>query len=163
MSSTLVSTPVSKDFGALTITASRTVEGGYAINVFTGPIREHNLCFATADRDLYRRVYRVIAEGGLAGVRPDGIHAALRDTLTRDLHEAMRRRNGQRIELLNAALDRLDTPAQVAADRRTLEGIAATIRNANGRELSGFGKLRAAYAAAAERDRAERHARTAVA
>jgi hypothetical protein len=62
---------VAKLYGSLTITASRTVDGGYAINAFTGPIREANLCFTTADRALYKRVYRVLAEGGLAGVRRD--------------------------------------------------------------------------------------------
>jgi hypothetical protein len=89
----VLSTPVIKTFGSLTITAQVTVDGGYSINVMTGPIREHALCFTTADRALYRRVYRVIAEGGLAGVRPDGIHAALLDTLTGDLQTAMRRRD----------------------------------------------------------------------
>jgi hypothetical protein len=153
--STASTAPVIKTFGSLTITAQVTVDGGYSINVMTGPIREANLCFTTADRDLYRKVYRVIAEGGLAGVRPEGVHAALLDTLTGDLHTAMRRRDGRTVELLNRALDRLATPAQALADRETLAGIAATIRTAQARELSGFGRIRAGHATAVERDRTE--------
>jgi hypothetical protein len=145
--------PVTKTFGSLTITAQVTVDGAYSISTMTGPIREANLCFATADRELYKRVYRLIAEGGLAGVRPDGIHAALLDALTGDLHAAMRRRDGRTVEALNAALDRLATPAQALADRQTLAGIAATIRT--GRQLSGFGRIRAGHATAVQRDRAE--------
>jgi hypothetical protein len=155
MSTTASTAPVIKTFGSLTITASRTVDGGYSINAFTGPIREANLCFSTADRALYKRVYRVIAEGGLAGVRPDGIHAALLDTLAGDLHTAMRRRDGRTVELLNRALDRLATPVQALADRATLAGIAATIRTAHTRELSDFGRIRAGHATAVERDRTE--------
>jgi hypothetical protein len=152
MSTTVVTAPVIKTFGSLTITAQVTVDGGYSINVMTGPIREANLCFTTADRALYRRVYRVIAEGGLAGVRPDGIHAALLDTLTGDLQTAMRRRDGRQIEVLNGALDRLATPAQALADRETLAGIAETIRTAAARDLSGFGRIRAGHATAVQRD-----------
>lgn len=152
------SQPVTKTFGSLTITASQTVDGGYAINVFTGPIREANLCFTIADRDLYRRVYAVIGEGGNNGVSPEGIHQALTDELARDLHAAQRRPRPDkaRIELLNAALDRLDTPAQAEADRKTLADMAETIRNGRStRTLSGFGQLKAAHAAGMQRARTE--------
>jgi hypothetical protein len=144
---------VTKTFGSLTITAQVTVDGAYSISTMTGPISEVNLRFTTADRNLYRRVYRVIAEGGLAGVRPDGIHAALLDTLTGDLHTAMRRRDGRTVELLNRALDRLATPAQALADGEALARIAETIRTAQARKLSGFGRIRAAHATSVERDR----------
>ena len=149
--------PVTKAFGAITIVANRTVDGGYAINTFTGPIREANLCFTTHDRALYRRVYAVIGEGGNNGVSPEGIHQALTDELTRDLHTAQRRRDGRQIELLNAALDRLDNPAQAEADRHALADIAETIRNGRpARELSGFGKFKAAHQQALADDRVAR-------
>lgn len=157
MSTTVSSDPVTKTFGSLTIAASRTVDGGYAINTFarTGGHRYDELSgFTTTDRNLYRRVYRLIAEGGMAGVHPDGIHQALVDTLTGDLQVAMRRRDGRQIEALNAALDRLATPAQALADRQMLAGIADTIRAGRTRDLSGFGRIRAAHAAQVAADRA---------
>lgn len=122
--------PVTKTYGRLTVTAQITVDGGYSINVMTGPIREDALCLATTDRDLYRRVYAIIGEGGNNGVSPDGINAAIRDELTRDLHTAQRRRNNQQADLINDVLDQLDTPAQAAADQRMLDGIADNIERA---------------------------------
>ncbi|RKR92685.1 hypothetical protein BDK92_7163 [Micromonospora pisi] len=129
MSST-TSTTSRRIFGALTITAQITIDGGYTINVLTGPIREHELFFSTKDRDLYRRVYAVIREGGRKGVTPAGIHAAVVDALTDDLHAARRNRDGRRIELLNQALDRLETQAQRKANQELIGGIRANMQAA---------------------------------
>lgn len=144
--------PVRKDFGSLTIIAQVTVDGGYSINTFTGPTREDNLCFTTTDRNLYRRVYAVIGQGGNNGVSPDGIHAALVDALTDDLHTARRRRDGQRIELLNQALDRLETPAQTEAAAEAVAGIRANITTQRART---FADIRDMHAAAVAADRAQ--------
>lgn len=102
-----------KKFGALTIVAQVTTDGAYSINTFTGPHREANLCYTTADRDTFRLAYRIIAEGGLNGVRPDGIHEALRENLTHELHRVQRRTDTPsqaRIEHLNRLLDLVDPP-----------------------------------------------------
>ena len=150
--------PDVKPFGALTIVAQITVDGAYSINTFTGPIREDKLCFTTADRDLFRRVYAIIGEGGNNGVSPEGIHQALTDELTCDLHAAQRHANGQwRAALIEAALNRLETPAQRDANQKMLDDIAETIRT--GRPaLSGFGQFRQAHAAAVAADRNARKA-----
>lgn len=141
------SQPVTKTFGSLTITASQTVDGGYAINVFTGPIREDALCFTTADRDLYRRVYAVIGEGGNNRVAPEGIHAAVVAALTDDLRAAERRGNDNRIELIHNALDRFD-PIDVNAlmDLAANVGRAVEAGVSDHNRARTFADLKAAHA-----------------
>lgn len=73
--------PVIKSYGALSLTASRTVDGGYAINTMTasGGTRFDALGYTTRDRDAFKARYRLIAEGALAGKTAeqiaDEIHA----------------------------------------------------------------------------------------
>jgi hypothetical protein len=76
---TRIADPDIQKFGAITITAQTTVDGGYSISTMTGPIREHDLCFGFTDPASFNRVHRMIATGGLLGVRPAGILAAVRD------------------------------------------------------------------------------------
>lgn len=119
--------PVSRTYGSITITASRTIEGGYAINTFLGPNREPALCLATADRDTYRTAYRVIRAGGQMFAPVEDIAAALHAALTRELHEMQRRRDTAsrlRADELNEVLDRLVSPA----DQQTLDALAADCR-----------------------------------
>ena len=61
-------TPVTVKHGALTIVISRPVDGGYAINTFTGPDREASLCFTTPDRETAIVAFRTIRAGGQQGV-----------------------------------------------------------------------------------------------
>ncbi|MBM0237117.1 hypothetical protein JNW88_08125 [Micromonospora sp. ATA32] len=77
MSSAVLSAPVTKAFGQVTITASRAVDGGYAINVFTGAVRHSALCYTTADRELYRARYAAIRDAALAGKPAEQIAAGI--------------------------------------------------------------------------------------
>lgn len=77
MSSAVISAPVTKAFGPVTLTASRTVDGGYAINVFTGAARHSALGYTTADRDLYRARYAAIRDAALAGKTAEEIAAGI--------------------------------------------------------------------------------------
>ncbi|WP_213455281.1 hypothetical protein [Rhizomonospora bruguierae] len=62
-----------RPYGALTLMASRTVDGGYAVNVFVGAERESELCFTSADRAYYRARYGRIARLALAGQTAENI------------------------------------------------------------------------------------------
>lgn len=120
-----------REFGNLTVVAKVTVDGGYAINVFSGPNREDDIVFTTPDRGLYKLVYAVIRDGGRQGVQPAGIREAIRDALTQELHRAQRRRDadaGRLVEAINDALDRMRTPAERAADDALVADIAATMK-----------------------------------
>jgi hypothetical protein len=139
--------PVTKTYGSVTITASRTIEGGYAINTFLGPNREPALCLATADRDTYRTAYKVIRAGGQMFAPVDDIAAALHAALTADLHRMQRRRDTpsrRRADELNDLLDRLASPA----DQRILDDLAADLARPRT-----FRELRDAHAAAQAADR----------
>jgi hypothetical protein len=145
---TAASAPDTKKLGALTIVAQITTDGGYSINTFTGPEREANLCFTTPDRDTFRLAYKVIGEGGLNGVRPDGIRAALTEALTDELHRMQRRSDTpsrERVEHLNALLDLVDAVSE--------EALRALTEPARPRT---FADLRDAHAAAVRRDQATR-------
>lgn len=113
--------------GRYTITAQITRDGGHSIHVMLGPTPVPELGFSTPDRATASLAFRTIAEGGEQGVSPDGIRQALTDALVRDLHEVQRRRDlpsQNRVEHINALLDRLESPADTA---RVAE-LAETVR-----------------------------------
>lgn len=62
-----------RTFGNLTLHANRTVDGGYALNVWAGMERIPALGITTADRNTFRNRYRTVAESALAGVKPEVI------------------------------------------------------------------------------------------
>lgn len=68
---------ITKTFGSVTITASRTVEGGYAINTMVGPERISALCSTTADRKLYQHRYKQIRDLALQGYTVEQIEARI--------------------------------------------------------------------------------------
>jgi hypothetical protein len=128
--------PDTRIHGCYEITAQITVDGGYSINTqtATGGTRIPELCIATADRDTYRLAYAVIREGGINQVHPDGVRAALTDALVRDLAEVQRRRDTpskNRVEHINALLDRLESPVE----RAELDALAADINRTLGRSI----------------------------
>ncbi|WP_433460639.1 hypothetical protein [Micromonospora sp. CA-248212] len=140
MSNAVLSDPVTRTFGSVTITASLPVDGGYAINTFVGPERVSALSFTTADRDTYRAAYALIREGGRRRMHSDDIAAALVAKLTDMLHEVQRRRDTPsraRANELNDVLDRLTGPQDAAR----LADIAQTISRPQT-----FRELRDAYA-----------------
>lgn len=149
--------PVTRPYGRYELTAQITVDGGYSITTMTrtGGNREHGLSFTVADRDVYRTIYAVIREGGLNNVHPDGVRDAIRDALTRDLHEAQRRRDTAsqaQADYLNDLLDRFESPEDTAKVTELVESLSQPTRPRTFREL------RDAHAAAAARDRAQRKA-----
>lgn len=114
------SAPDVKVFGALTIVAYQTVDGGYSIRTFTGPHREATLCLTTPDRDLARLAYKVIAEGGASGVQLDGIRAALSEALRYELNLLLRREDSEsqaRAEHIHTLLDVVDPVSPADLDR----------------------------------------------
>lgn len=120
--------PDTRTHGSFEITAQITVDGGYSINTLTatGGTRIPELCIATADRDTYRLAYAVIREGGINNVHPDGVRAALTDALVRELHEVQARHDlpsRNRVEHINALLDRLESPADTAAIAELTEAV----------------------------------------
>lgn len=158
-STATLTTPDTKPWGSVEITASRTIDGGYAINTNTrtGGTRHDNLCFTTPDRGLYRLAYRVIGEAGLNGRHPDDIHAALQNELRSEFTRALDTGRSEYAGHVEALLDALTTPAQAEVESTALAGIAHNIRTATG-ELSALGRIREAHAAGRDRGRAERSA-----
>lgn len=149
--------PVTRPYGRYELTAQITVDGGYSITTMTrtGGNREHGLCFTVVDRDAYRTIYAVIREGGLNNVHPAGVRDAICDALTRDLHEAQRRRDTDsrvRADYLNDLLDGFESPVNTAKVDELIESLSQTTRPRTFREL------RDTHAAAAARDRAQRKA-----
>lgn len=120
--------PDTRTFGCYEITAQTTVDGGYSINVFTatGGNRENALCFTTRDRMAYRLVYAVIREGGINNVHPDGVQAAIRDALTRDLDDMQRRREPS-CQARIPELERLVGEVTPADEKAEMDALAADI------------------------------------
>lgn len=120
-----------RKFGSLTVQVTAAVGGGWAINTQVGVDREPLLCFGSMEASVIFTICRTLAEGGQNGVHPEGILAAVRDALTRDLHTALRRRDadaGRLVEAINDALDRMRTPEQKAADDALVADIKATMK-----------------------------------
>lgn len=116
-------------YGPYEVVLSLPVDGGFAINVHarTGGHRYDELCITTPDVHTANLVHRVIKQGGEQGVSPEGIHQALTDTLTRELHEVQARRDTpsrNRVEHINRLLDRLESPADTAK----VAELAASVR-----------------------------------
>lgn len=67
--------PIPRDFRALRLDASRTIDGGYSVRVYyrTGGGEVAELSFTEANRDTYRARYRYIAEQDLAGENAETI------------------------------------------------------------------------------------------
>lgn len=77
MANAVPSMLVTRKCGHITIAASRTVEGGYAINVYAGADRIDALCYTGADRNLYRARYAAIRDFARQGYTPEQIAARI--------------------------------------------------------------------------------------
>lgn len=146
--------------GRVTITLHWVRPNVYGVITRQGASRVEDNCGSYTTEAEARAVARGYAELAKAE------HAAqVRDELLRELHAAQRASkrvdNRATIARLNAEIDALDTPEQREADRVVLSDLADRLAAANSsdRELSGWGRLKAAHAAGLGRDRAERAAR----
>ena len=77
-----------RTFGAYTLVAYTTVDGHYSISTFRGPNDLSELAFITPYRGVARLIYRIIAEGGRTGLRPEQILANLGRALVAALAES---------------------------------------------------------------------------
>lgn len=125
---------VIKTYGRYQITSQTTVDGGIALNTFTatGGTRFPELSIATADTLAARTIYRVIREGGIEGVDPDGVRQAIRDALTRDLWD-MQRRTDRQSQARIPELERLVDAFTPADEMAALDALAADINRTLGR------------------------------
>jgi hypothetical protein len=151
--------PLTTRHGALSITSSRTVEGGFAINTYAGTTsyRHDELSFTTPDQATAVLARQVITDGGEAFKSPEEIRAALTDALTNELHLLQRRHDTPsqaRITHLNALLDVVD-PVLDEALRQLTEQVVPRARS--------FADFKRLHDEAVQRDRRERAARKAVA
>lgn len=149
---------ISHPAGRVTITLQYVRPGAYTVTTYQGgTLRIEDNCGSYTTEAEARAVARLYAETYRAEYVAE---------LTRELHAAQRRRDGNRIELLNEALDRLDTPAQAMADKAMLAGIAETIRTGRptrpAHALSGWGQIKANHAGELAKDRANRTAQPAL-
>ena len=137
---TVVTAPAEGDtryYGPYKVVLSLPADGGFAINVFakTSGHRYDELCFTTADVDTANLVHRIIRDGGVQHVRPEGIREALDSALRDELFRVQQRPDvpsRNRIEHINALLDRLESPADTAR----MDELAASLgRPRNFREL----------------------------
>lgn len=71
--------PNTRTFGNLTLHATRTIDGGYALNVWAGMERISALGITTADRATFRAHYRMVAEAALAGTKAERIASDITD------------------------------------------------------------------------------------
>ncbi|MFD6565463.1 hypothetical protein [Micromonospora profundi] len=172
MTNTVISVPGEQDartYGPYKVVLSLTVDEAFSINVFaaTGGHRYDALCHTTADVHTANLIHRVIREGGEQGVSAEGIREALDAALRQELFQVQARRDTpsrDRIEHINAVLDRLEQPAdtarmdELAAD---LVAFASKVGDAVAAGVSDharpktFRELRDAHQAGINRQRAE--------
>ncbi|MEU7978318.1 hypothetical protein AB0B63_07270 [Micromonospora sp. NPDC049081] len=110
--------PVTKKYGHLTVTASRTVEGGYAINVYAGAERIDALCSTTADRDLYRARYAAIRDHARQGHTAEQVAAHINAPAVAAVAEAE--------QVITRSLADIATTGQFRQVRPTMAGAHLT-------------------------------------
>jgi len=161
--------PLTTRHGSLSITSSRTVEGGFTINTYAGTTsyRHDELSFTTPDQQTAIFCREAIAKGGEAFKSPEEIRADLNDVLTAELHRMQRRSDSPsraRVDHLNALLDVIDPVSDEALNALTEQvGTALAEVASEFPRPRTWADLRDDFEAGMKRDRAELAARKQVA
>lgn len=121
--------------GRYKVTLSLPVGNGFSIATFaaTSPHRYAELCVTTFDVDAANLIYRTIREGGEKGVAPDGVRAAIRDALSRELNNTLNRRGSwvrERANELQRLIDMFTSPEELAELDRLADDIWEHMRRA---------------------------------
>lgn len=100
----ILTEPVTRTFGVVTLSVQQSIEGRYVLTAFIGAVKHSSLSFDTADwRNLQTRI-AFIAERALDGMHVDDIAALIHRQNIRNEFEVARRRNDKpRMAQLEAA------------------------------------------------------------